>query len=126
MQRVRNTTTGHRRVRAGYLSFWQPDEEGTRNVLHSEFVQRKPTPWESWSWARHWGAVTRSDTGRTAVLVSPYPNVLVMDWGEPGGHLGWWAQVDLEPGSTAERVCYVVLCASLEEAKRYAWLKDYL
>jgi hypothetical protein len=74
----------------------------------------------------HWSTVTNPGTGRTAILVSPYPAVCLMDWGDVGGHLGCWSHVDVLPGSTTERVCYIALCESLEQAKRYACLKSYL
>jgi GNAT superfamily N-acetyltransferase len=124
--RVHNTTTGKRRVVVGWLTFWQPDGSSEANVLHSEYVERKPTPWNSWSWARHWATVTNAKTGRTAALVSPYPDVLAMDWGDAGGHLGCWSHVDVLPGSTTERMCYLALCDDLEAARRYACLRAYL
>ncbi|MBN1579922.1 MAG: GNAT family N-acetyltransferase [Anaerolineae bacterium] len=124
--RVHNATSGKRRLVVGWLTFWQPDGSCEANVLRSAYVERKPMPWESWSWARHWATVTNNTTGRTAILVSPYPDVCAMDWGDPGGHLGCWSHVDVLPESTTERVCYVALCNELEQAKRYTWLKDYL
>jgi hypothetical protein len=124
--RIHNATTGKRRLVVGWLTFWQPDGSCETNVLRSEYVERKPVPWYSWSWARHWAMVTNNETGRTAVLVSPYPNVRAMDWGDPGGHLGCWSHADVLPGSTTERVCYVALCDNPDHARRYAWLKDYL
>jgi GNAT superfamily N-acetyltransferase len=124
--RVHNTTTGRRLIRAGWFTFWQPDGSSAANVLHSERIERKRTPWYSWSNARHWGTVTNPDTERTAILVSPYPDVRLMDWGDVGGHLGCWSLVDVLPESTTERVCYVALCDDLETARRYACLRSYL
>jgi hypothetical protein len=123
---VRNTTTGKRPVRIGWLTFWQPDGTSASNVLHSEDIERKRTSWYSWARARHWGTVTNPDTDRTAILVSPYPDVCLMDWGDVSGHLGCWSYVDVLPESTIERVCYIALCESLAQAKRYACLRTYL
>jgi hypothetical protein len=123
--RVKNETTAKRGLGYGWLSFWQPDGTAEHNTLLSCQVQRKPTPWFSWSEADHWGAVTNARTGRTAVLVSPYPHVRLTDWGDVGGHLGIFAGMPVPPSGTAERVCYIALCRSLEEAKRYTCLKGY-
>lgn len=49
-----------------------------------------------------------------------------MDWGDAGGHLGWWSTVDMMPLGLAERICYLVLCADLAEARRYQWLGQYV
>ena len=75
--------------------------------------------------------VTNPQTGRTAVLVSPYPEVKLVDWGEVGGHLAWFNGLDVAPLSDqepgiVERVCYVVLCDTFDQAESYKWLKHYL
>jgi GNAT superfamily N-acetyltransferase len=129
--RVRNATTARRKVEVGWLSFWQPDGESKNNVLRSQEIERKPTPWEGWSAAWHWGTVRNAGTGRTVILASPYPTVRLIDWGDAGGHLGFFCGVEVMPGTastpaTAERTCYLALCKSPEEAMRYTWLKDYL
>jgi GNAT superfamily N-acetyltransferase len=124
--RMHNTTTGKRQVRVGWLTYWQPDGSSAANVLRSGRVERKHTPWYSWSDARHWGMVTNPDTGRTAVLVSPYPGIVLTDWGDVGGHLGCWSHIDVLPGAMEERVCYIALCESLEQARRYTCLRSYL
>ena len=123
--RVRNTTTAKRRLVIGWMSFWQPDGDSKLNVLRSEDIQRKSTPWNSEPLAYCWGAVTNPETERTVVLTSPYPEVRLMDWGDDAGHLGWWSSVDVMPLGLAERVCYLVLCADLAEARRYRWLGQY-
>jgi len=123
--RVRNTTTARRRVTIGWLSFWQPDGESKDNVLRSEDVERKSTPWYSWAEAYHWVAVVNPGTGRTSVLASAYPEVILMDWGDAGGHMGWTSRIDVMPSATTQRVCYLALCNSYDQARMYAWLRRY-
>jgi ribosomal protein S18 acetylase RimI-like enzyme len=122
--RIHNTTTARRHIDAGWLVFAQPDGTSDKNVLRSESVERKATPWETWSDAEHWGIVVNPDTGRTMALVSAYPQVRLIDWGDAGGHLAWMSVVDVPPLGTAERVCYLVLCSDPVQAKRYIWLGD--
>jgi RimJ/RimL family protein N-acetyltransferase len=124
--RVRNDTTARRDLGCGWLSFWQLDGTAEHNTLHSAEIQRKPTVWEGWSEAGKWGLVTNAETGRTAVLVSPYPIVRLIDWGDVGGHLGLIGRMSIPASGVAERVGYLALCASMDAAKRYAALKDYL
>jgi hypothetical protein len=129
--RAHNRTTAKRKAVLGWLTYWQIDGASTGNTLRSEQLERKHTPWNSWPEADHWGALYNPRTGRTAILVSPYPNVKLVDWGNVGGHLGWFDSVDIAPSSgkdpgIAERVCYVALCESFEQAERYKWLKHYL
>ena len=124
--RVRNATTAKRRLDVGWLTFWQPDGAGEHNVLRSEDIQRKPTVWDSWSAARHWGAVVNPETGRCAILISPYPHVRLMDWGAAGGHLGWLSGVDIPPSGSVKRECYLVLCRDYAEAQRYTCLRKYV
>ena len=59
------------------------------------------------------------------MLVSPYPEAVGMDWGEPGNHLGWMSEVKVQPEATLTRTAFLVLCQDLAEAKRYVPLKDY-
>jgi hypothetical protein len=115
----------------GWLTYWQLDGASTGNTLRSDEVERKHTPWNSWPVAGHWGALLNPQTGRTAVLVSPYPEVKLVDWGEAGGHLAWFNGLDVAPSSDqepgiVERVCYVVLCDTFDQAESYKWLKHYL
>ncbi len=117
--RVRNDTTAPRHIGIGWLSFWRFEGEGTENTIRSEKIERKSNPWESWAVARHWVMATYPASGRTAVLLSPYPNVRLIDWGAEGGHLGWTARVDVEPLATVERTCYLFLCSDVKEAQRY-------
>ena len=49
----------------------------------------------------------------------------MIDWGDVGGHLGWFTGIDLEPVSTTTRACYVVLCETFDQAQTYKWLKQY-
>jgi len=121
--RVRNYTTAQRHLNLGTLSFWQPDGTPEHNVLHSEDIQRKPNPWILWAESRHWAAVTNGKTERTLIQVSPYPNARIIDWGT-GGHLSFFAGVDVPPEGAVERVIYLALCPSLAEAKRYIALKS--
>jgi hypothetical protein len=121
--RVRNRTTARRHFSLGALSFWQPDGTSKHNVLHSDDMERKPNPWILWAESRHWAAVTNGETGRTLIQVSPYPNTRMIDWGT-GGHLSFFADVDVPPEGAVEREIYLALCPSLAEAKRYIALKD--
>jgi hypothetical protein len=123
--RVHNRTTAQRRATIGWLTFWRLDGTSTGSTLRSEDVERKHTPWGSWLEADHWGTLSNPETDRTAALISPYPHVKMMDWGAAGGHLGWFAGLDLEPASTTTRACYVVLCDTFDQAKTYKWLKQY-
>jgi hypothetical protein len=122
--RIHNQTTANRRLEIGWLCFWQPGGDSERNVLYSEDIQRKHTPWESWPEAGHWGAVVNPDSGRAAIVVSPHPAARLFDWGEAGGHLGWTLRVDVGPLAVTEHVCYLVVCSDLAEARRYTWLKS--
>jgi hypothetical protein len=122
---VHNHTTAQRRATIGWLAFWQLDGASTGNTLRSDNVERKHTPWGSWPEADHWGTLFNPQTGRTAALISPYPHVKMIDWGAVGGHLGWFAGIDLPPASTTTRACYVVLCETFEQARTYKWLKQY-
>jgi GNAT superfamily N-acetyltransferase len=124
--RIHNRTTAKRNIDAGWLVFAQPDGTAERNVLRSDSVERKATPWETWSDAEHWGIVVNPDTDRTMAMISPYPQVRLMDWGDAGGHLAWIGSVDVPPLGSIERVCYLALCSTLEHAKRYAWLRQYV
>lgn len=124
--RVRNTTTAKRRIGVGWISFWQPDGSSAANVLRSQDIERKHTPWFGWPEANHWGAVVNPETGRTAVLSSPYPNAKLMDWGDAGGHVGWFSGIDVMPLSTTERTCYVALCDTFAQARTLTWLKQYI
>ncbi len=124
--RLRNLTTAKRGIGFGWQTYWQLDGTWEHNILRSEDIERKPTSWDSWSEAGKWGLAVNGETGRTAILVSPYPSVRLVDWGDVGGHLGFFGGMQVEPSDTAERVCYLALCASPEEAKRYIPLQDYL
>jgi RimJ/RimL family protein N-acetyltransferase len=124
--RVRNETTAKRSLGYGWHSFWQLDGTWEHNTLYSAEIQRKPTPWGSWSEAGKWGIVTNAETGRTAVLVSPYPTIRLSDWDDMGGHLGFIGGMSIPASGVAERVCYIALCKDVEEARRYVPLKDYL
>ena len=129
--RVHNRTTARRRVSVGWLAFWLLDSYSTENTLRSHDIERKHTPWESWPEAGHWGSLTNPQTGRTAILVSPYPEVKLIDWGSVGGHLGCFGSVDVMPALTGqskptERTCYVALCNSWDQAHIYTCLSKYL
>jgi hypothetical protein len=124
--RIRNETTARRHLGGGWLSFWQLDGARAYNTLTSAEVQRKPTPWESWSDAGRWGIDTNAQTGRTAILVSPYPRVRLIDWGDVGGHLGFTDHIEVPASGTAERTCYIALCADPAAARRYICLEKYL
>jgi RimJ/RimL family protein N-acetyltransferase len=124
--RVRNATTAQRHLGCGWLSFWQPDGTREHNTLYSAEIQRKPTPWGSWCDVGKWGIVANAETGRTAVLVSPYPSVRLNDWDDMGGHLGFVGSMSIPASAVAERVCYIALCNGVAEARRYVPLKDYL
>jgi hypothetical protein len=123
--RVHNTTTAVRKLWGGLLAFWQPDGESGANVLRSRDIERKHTEWESWSHAGHWGMVSNPRTGRTGLLVSPYSDVRLVDWGQAGGQLSWFCAVNVPPCESIERVCYAVLCECPSHAMRYRWLKHY-
>jgi hypothetical protein len=124
--RVHNGTTARRSLGCGWLSFWQLDGTRAHNTLYSAAIQRKPTPWGSWSEAGKWGLVTNAETGRTAVLVSPYPAVRLCDWDDAGGHLGLIDRMSIPASGSAERVCYIALCPDMEQARQYTCLQDYL
>lgn len=121
--RVRNRTMARRNFNLGALSFWQPDGTSEHNVLHSDELERKPNPFIVWAESRHWASVTNGETGRTLIQVSPYPITRMIDWGT-GGHLSFFADVDVPPEGVVERVVYLALSPSLAEAKRYIPLKD--
>jgi RimJ/RimL family protein N-acetyltransferase len=124
--RVRNETTAKRALRFGWHSFWQLDGTREHNTLYSAEIQRKPTPWGSWSLAGKWGLVTQAESGRTAIMVSPYPTVRLVDWDDMGGHLGFVGPMSIPASGIAERVCYIALCRDVEQARRYVVLKDYM
>ncbi len=124
--RVRNETTAVRGLGYGWLSFWQPDGTWTHNTLYGTEVQRKPTPWGGWFASGKWGLLTNAQTGRTAILVSPYPDVRLCDWDDMGGHVGLVGHLSVPASGVAERVCYIALCKDMDEARRYACLRDYL
>jgi hypothetical protein len=124
--RVRNETTAKRSLGFGWHSFWQLDGTWTHNTLYSAEIQRKPTPWGSWSEAGKWGIVTNAETGRTAILVSPYPAVRLSDWDDMGGHLGFVGRMSIPASGVAERLCYAALCPDMDTARRYACLENYL
>ncbi|MDF1513238.1 MAG: hypothetical protein P1S60_05470, partial [Anaerolineae bacterium] len=123
---VQNNTTAERGMGIGWITFWQPDGSAEHNILHSHDMQRKPTPWYSWAKTGHWAAVTNSVTRRSAAMVSPYPEVSLMDWGDAGSHLGAIFDVHVPPSATVRRTVYLVLCDDLKTAKSYAVLKDYI
>jgi hypothetical protein len=124
--RVRNETTAKRALRGGWFSFWQLDGTREYNTLYSAEIQRKPTPWDSRSDAGTWGLNTNAQTGRTAALISPYPRVFLIDWGDMGGHLGFLDHIEVPATGVAERTCYIALCADLETARRYTCLEKYV
>lgn len=121
---VINRTSAKRHLDIGWATYWQPDGTSAHNVLRGAGMQRKPNPWYTWAKTGNWAAVTNGQTGRTLALVSPYPQVRMMDWGDAGGHLGFWEGVHVPPMETLQRVAYCVLCDSVENAQRYAVLKD--
>ena len=123
--RVQNRTTAARALVVGWNAFWQLGGDPTQNVLYGADTQRRPNPWNSWPRTGHWAAVTNMETQRTAILVSPYPEAVGMDWGEPGNHLGWSSGVTVPPEATLMRTAFLVLCQDLAEAKRYVALKHY-
>jgi hypothetical protein len=124
--RVRNETTAKRALGGGWLSFWQLDGTREHSTLYSAEVQRKPTPWGSWSDAGTWGLNTNAETGRTAIMVSPYPRVRLIDWADMGGHLGCIDNVEVPAMGIAERTCYIALCEDREAARRYICLEKYV
>jgi hypothetical protein len=129
--RVHNRTTAKRRLEVGWLTYWQLDGASTGNTLRSQDIERKHTPWESWPEAGHWGALTHPGTERTAMLISPHPDVKLIDWGDVGGHLGCSRSIDVMPLSTsktqpAKRTCYVALCESWNQAQAYTCLSKYI
>jgi ribosomal protein S18 acetylase RimI-like enzyme len=124
--RVRNETTARRSLGCGWHSFWQLDGTWEHNTLYSAELQRKPTPWGIWSEAGKWCLVTNAETGRTAVLVSPYPNVRLSDWDDMGGHLGFVGRMSIPASGVSERVCYIALCEDMDQARRYIPLQGYL
>ena len=71
------------------------------------------------------GIAINPDTGRTMAMISPYPHVRLIDWGDAGGHLAWIESIDVPPAGSTERVCYLVLCNDLKKARHYACLKKY-
>ena len=128
--RVHNRTTAKRRVALGWLTYWQLDGASTGNTLRSQEIERKHTPWESWPEAGHWGSLTNPETGRTVILISPHSDVKLVDWGDVGGHPGCFGGLDAMPASTspvqpAERICYIALCDSWDQAHLYACLSKY-
>ena len=124
--RVRNETTARRGLRGGWHTFWQLDGAREHNTLYSAEIQRKPTPWDGQPRAGTWGLDSNAQTGRTVVLVSPYPVVRLTDWGDAGGQLGFGGRIEVPASSVAERTCYVVLCADLEAARQYTCLEKYV
>jgi RimJ/RimL family protein N-acetyltransferase len=124
--RIHNETTARRFLGCGWQSFWQLDGMWEHNTLYSAALQRKPTPWGSWSEAGKWGLAVNAETGRTAILVSPYPAVRLNDWDDMGGHLGFVSQVSVPASGVVERVCYIALCGEMDHARRYVALQDYL
>jgi hypothetical protein len=123
---VRNNTTAERFLNMGWATYWQPDGTAEFNVLRGGGLERKPNPWYSWAKTGHWATLTNGNTGRTVVMVSPYPDVRLMDWGDAGGHLGCYSGVRVPPSGDLQRTTYVAICDDLECAERYAALKDYL
>jgi len=124
--RVRNETTARRGLGGGWHTFWQLDGAREHNTLYSAEIQRKPTPWGSWSDAGRWGINTNTQTGRTAILVSPYPRVRLSDWDDMGGHLGFIDRIEVPASGVAERVAYIALCGDVAAARRYICLEKYL
>lgn len=124
--RIRNLTTARQKATAGWLAFVGPDGAASKNKLRSAFVERKATPWETWSLAEKWGMAVNPDTGRTIIAISPYPRVLLIDWGAAGGHLAWMDTLNVPSLGTVERVCYLVLCDNPDQAKRYIPLSAYI
>ena len=121
--RIRNATTAIRPVIAGWLVFLQPDGTSEKSVLRSEHVERKATPWNTYSVAGNWGILANPDTQRTIALVSPFPEVRLLDWGDEGGHLAWMEEPHVPPNGSVERTCYLVVCDTPQEARRYVCLK---
>ncbi len=123
--RVHNHTTAARTLTVGWISFWRLGGDPQLNVLHAAGMQRRPNPWYSRPRTGHWAAVTNLETQRTAILISPYPEAVGTDWGEPGNHLAWLSGVTVRPEATLTRTVFLALCQSLDEAKLYVPLKDY-
>ena len=124
--RVHNDTSAVRSLGYGWLSFWQLDGAWAHNTLYSAEIQRKPTPWGCWSEAGKWGLVANAESGRSAILVSPYPSVRLLDWDDMGGHLGLVGRLSVPACGAVERVCYIALCRELDEARRYTCLQHRL
>ena len=124
--RVANQTTSPRTLGAGWLVFAQPGASAGRHTLRSANVERKDTPWNTWSVAGEWATVTNPQNGQTMAMVSPYPRVWLMDWGDATGFLAWMDTVEVPPSGAAQRVCYLALCPDPQRARRYAWLAKYI
>ena len=125
--RLINQTLAYHRVFPGLKGFFQVDGALNNSILHGTGLQRQRTAHMYWRMVEAWGAVVNPDTGRAAVMVaaSGPRRVLVMDWGQDGGHLMHDWRVTLKPNDTVEMVTYLALAESLDEAKRYAALAHY-
>ncbi|MBN1641431.1 MAG: GNAT family N-acetyltransferase [Anaerolineae bacterium] len=124
--RVRNLTTAPRAMNVGWFVFAQPGASAGEHTLRGAAIERKDTPWESWSIAGEWAMVTNPQDGRTMSMISPYPRVWMMDWGRAAGFLAWMDTVDLLPSGSTQRTCCLALCPDPESARRYAWLAKAL
>ena len=122
---VTNSTTAERYLEIGWAAYFQPDGDAKHNVLRGAGMHRKPNPWYSWAVTGHSAWLTNANTGRSVAIISPFPDVRLMDWGDAGGQLGCYAGVRVPPSGTLQRSVFLVLCDDLASAESYAALKDY-
>ena len=94
-------------------------------TLRGEGLVRQPTTVAATVQGRQWGALTDDRTGRTMLLVGRQADIALEDWGQAGRLLGADGNAYLAGGAVQERIYYLVLAESLEEALDYLPLADY-
>jgi len=123
--RLRNLRATKQVVRISSTVACRLGAEPAELSARSQDVNRTPTNWYAEIAAGHWGALANDRTGQTMLMVGTQPDVTLWDAGQAGRVLGAGDLIHLAGDEVHERVYYLVLAGSLEQAKAYRALKDY-
>jgi len=122
--RVRNLRPTSQRARLGYFAAASLGSDPKALTGLAKGVTRRPTVLRGWAPGRHWAAVTNEATGQTLLMVGKQRDVSLEDFGQAGRILGALDDLRLEGDETHERIHYLVLADTPEQASGYVSLKD--
>lgn len=124
--RLINPTSASRQIaNFGWGAFVQPDGSSAATTLWGAHGQQlKQNDRITWLVTGHLVAAQNPATGRTLALVSPEPLARMASWGADGAHMALFDKAVLPTNGSLERIGYLVLAETLDEALRYEVLRD--